>query len=141
MSSKSNQGSLNTVLGKLTINNQYDVNSDGFQNQQTVISPDNMKINGYDVLTTISSKMIVYSTAFTVVVDTPINVNVNLGLYNFFSEANTIANFTYTGDSSSVYAESITINAETNVLTITLNNDSGTNANISNLYINLYTPF
>lgn len=141
MSSKSNQGSLNTVLGKLTINNQYDANSDGFQNQQTVISPDNMKINGYDVLTTISSKMIVYATAFTVAVDTPKPVEVNLGLYNFFSEANTIANFTYTGDSSSVYAQSITINAETNVLTITLNNDGGDNANISNLYINLYTPF
>ena len=140
MSSKSNQGSLNTVLGKLTINNSFDAKSDGFENQQTVIGPDNMKINGYDVLTTISSKMIVYSTAFTVVVSTPKPVAINLGFYNFFSEANTIANFTYTGDGSSVYAVSIAINVDTNVLTINLNND-GEDVNISNLYINLYTPF
>jgi hypothetical protein len=46
MSSKSNQNSINTILGSLTINNASGSNANNYEEESTVITPKQIIVNG-----------------------------------------------------------------------------------------------
>lgn len=148
MSFKSVQGSLNTSLGKLTINNSYNANTNTSANpftleSNTLATSNNgdLLLNGFKVLSESSYTIITATSAgITVEALTPLSIPLDLFDYNFLSTENTLVTFSYVGDGSSVYAQNIVINYLDNLLTITLNNDGADAISITQLNINLFNP-
>lgn len=98
-------------------------------------------LNNFRVLSSSSSKIIsLIEVPITVSADTPEPVEIDLFNYNFICTEDTLCTFTYVANGSAVYAQNIDFNFLDNLLTITLNNDSGDDITITKLYINLYTP-
>jgi hypothetical protein len=150
MSVKSNQGSLNTSLGKLTVNNAYDANTNTTANpfvaEQTIITPTFISVNGNVVST---AKIL--STQFT-----GINVNVpaedvdgNPGTITFLIDGDalqysftalTVPTWSFTTVHSSITVSDIEFNVANNDCTITFSNDVDVIGIVESLYINFYTP-
>lgn len=146
MSVKSNQGSLNTSLGKLTINNSYDANSNPFVVEQTIITPTNILINGNVVNT---AKIL--STQFIGINETvpAQDGDGNDGTLLFLIDGDalgytftnsTVPTWSITTTHSSITVSDIEFNIANNDCTITFSNDVDVAGTVESLYINFYNP-
>ena len=131
-------------LNSIVISNSNYANTQGFAPEENtlVTNPDGaLLLNGYKVSSSSSSKIIsLADVPIIVVADTPEPVAIDLFDYNFVCTEDTLCTFTYVANGSAVYAQNIVFNFLDNLLTITLNNDSGDDITITKLYINLYSP-
>ena len=146
MSSSSNQNSLNTALGKLTINNAYNAKAHGYVDSETVITSTFININGNVVNTAkiISSQY----TGINVIVPaqngdgTPGTATFEISgddlEYNFTDT--TVPTWSITTASSSITVSDILFNFNDNTLTITFSDDTDYPGTVESLYINFYTP-
>jgi hypothetical protein len=146
MSSKSNQNSLNTALGKLAINNNYNAKTNGYVDEETIITPTYISINGNVVNT---AKIASYQyTGINLVIPaangdgTPgraqFVVNGNDFQYNFSNT--TIPTWSFTTGESSITVEDAVFNLNNNTLTFTFSNDVEADATVISLYVSFFTP-
>ena len=150
MSIKSSQGSLNTSLGKLTINNAYEANTNTTANpfvaEETLITPTFISVNGNVVQTAQ-----ILSTQFTGINEvvpaedgagTPgtafFLIDGDALQYTF--TALTVPTWSITTADSSITVSDIVFNYVNNDCTITFSNDVDVAGTVESLYINFYTP-
>lgn len=146
MSSKSNQNSLNTTLGRLTINNDYDVNSEGYEGEQTIITSSSISINGNIVNT---AKIV--SFAYTgIQLDIPAAQDENTpGILPFVVDGDdfeytftdkTVPTWSITTDSTAITVVDVDFNLNNNTAIFTFNNDYDQIQQVISLYVNFFTP-
>jgi len=145
MSIKSNQGSLNTSLGKLTINNSYDANTNTAANpfvlDETIITPTFISVNG-NIVNTAKIASTIYGG-----LDVPVPANNTSYIiidgedfqYTFSQTPETVPTWSFTCNNSYIYVSTVVFNYATNQVTITFVNNSDDDGLVGIFYINFYT--
>jgi len=139
MSSKSNLNSLNTVLGKLTINNDYDVNAQGYAGSETVITPSSITVNGNQISNATFKSIAVVGIDITIPANDTYYFDFICDDFDYTLETETVALISFTTENSYISIASYDFLAN-NILRIRFNNDSGSDGVVNSIYVYLYTP-
>ena len=139
MSSKSNLNSLNTVLGKLTINNDYDVNAQGYAGAETVITSSSITVNGNPISNATFKSIAAVGIDITIPSNTNYYFDFICNNFGYTLENETVVLISFTTENSyiSIYGYLFLAN---NILRIRFNNDSGSDGVVNSIYVYLYTP-
>ena len=134
----------NLSLNSITISNSDFANASGYTAQSNILATNNtgnLILNDFNVLSSSSSKIIsLINVPLNIPINTSVPLVIDLDQYTFDCTDETLCTFSYVGNGSSIYAESIVFNDVDNVLNLTLNNDGASIIAVTQFLINLYTP-